>query len=431
MFKTFRDAFKTPELRKRLIFTIVVLLIFRLGSAIVAPFVDAAALGAVLKDSGNFFSLLNTFSGGAFGNATIFALSISPYITAQIIIQLLTVAIPPLERMAKEGETGRKKLNRITKYTTIGMSLIQAFGYYTIVRANNGISAEYLKGDWKTYFVATVIILVLTAGAGIVVWMGDQITEKGIGNGISIILFAGIIAGFPQQAQILIEAFKQGGINYFLVPAILLVFAGMIMFIIVITEAERRISVQYAKRVVGRKMYGGQSSFIPIKVNMSGVMPIIFASSLLSIPATILSFIPAQNLSNFWISFRNFMSPQSWFYGILYLLLILGFNYFYVAIQYNPIEISNNIKNNNGAIPGIRPGKPTSTYIAKVISRITFIGAICLGIIAVFPIIFNAATKIPVALGGTTIIIVVGVALDTMRQLESQLTMRHHKGFLE
>lgn len=429
MLQTFRDAFKTPELRKKLIFTIFILIIFRIGSAVVAPFVDASALTEVLKDSNNFFSLLNTFSGGAFGNATIFALSISPYITAQIIIQLLTVALPPLERMAKEGETGRKKINRITKYTTIGMSLMQAFGYYTIVRANNGIAAEFTKGDWKTYFVASVIILVLTAGAGIVVWLGDQITERGIGNGISIILFAGIIAGLPTQANILIKAFQQGGTNYFLVPLILLIFAAMIMFIVIITQAERRISVQYAKRVVGRKMYGGQSSFIPIKVNMSGVMPIIFASSLLSVPGTILSFIP--NLNSFWTGLRNVLSPSHMLYGVLYLLLILGFNYFYVAIQYNPIEISNNIKNNNGAIPGIRPGKPTSTYISKVISRITFVGAIFLGIIAVFPILFNSLTKIPVALGGTTIIILVGVALDTMRQLESQLTMRHHKGFLE
>lgn len=430
MFQTFRDAFKTPELRKRLIFTLVIIILFRIGSSLVAPFVDATALQTVLGDGNNFFSLLNTFSGGAFGNATLFALSISPYITAQIIIQLLTVAIPPLERMAKEGETGRKKLNRITKYTTIGMSLMQAYGYYLIVRRSGGIAAQYLKGDWQEFFVASVIILVLTAGAGIVVWLGDQITEKGIGNGISILLFAGIISGLPSQAQILINTFKLGGTNYILVPIILLVFAAMIMFIIVITQAERRIAVQYAKRVVGRKMYGGQSSFLPIKVNMSGVMPIIFASSLLSLPATILSFIPLTP-GGIWDTVKNIMSPQHVVYGILYLLLIIGFNYFYVAVQYNPIELANNIKNNNGAIPGIRPGKPTSTYIGKVISKITFIGAICLGIIAVFPIAFNFATGIPVALGGTTIIIMVGVALDTMKQLESQLTMRHHKGFLE
>lgn len=429
MLQTLRDSFKNPELRKKLLYTIFILVIFRLGSAVVAPFVDASALKAVIGDSNNFFGLLNTFSGGAFGNATIFALSISPYITAQIIIQLLTVALPPLERLAKEGEMGRRKINKITKFTTIGMSLLQAFGYYTIVRSSGGIASEFTSG-WPMYFVATVIIVTLTAGAGIVVWMGDRITEKGIGNGISMILFAGIIAGFPQQAQILLEKFLQGGINYILIPAILLVFAAMIVFIIVMTEAERRISVQYAKRVVGRKMYGGQSSFIPIKVNMSGVMPIIFASSLLSLPGTIMSF-AQPTPGGFWDHLKNIMSPNHWFYGILYLILIVAFNYFYVAVQYNPIEISNNIKNNNGAIPGIRPGKPTSTFIGKIISKITFIGAIFLGIIAVFPILFNYITKIPVALAGTTIIIVVGVALETMRQLESQLMMRHHKGFLE
>lgn len=428
MLQTFRNAFKAPELRKRLIFTIIILLLFRLGSAVVVPFVDTAALKTVIGDSNNFFGLLNTFSGGAFGNGTIFALSISPYITAQIIIQLLTIAIPPLERMAKEGETGKKKLGRITKFTTIGMSAMQAFGYYTIIRTSGGFQSAYTTG-WQQYFVAAVVILVLTAGAGVVVWLGDQISEKGIGNGISLILFAGIIAGLPSQADILINAFKQGGINYILVPLILLIFAAMIMFIVLITEGERRITVQYAKRVVGRKMYGGQSSFVPIKVNMSGVMPIIFASSLLALPSTILSFIP--NLSGFWATVRDIFSPNHVVYGFIYLLLIVGFNYFYVAVQYNPIEMANNIKNNNGAIPGIRPGKPTSTYIGKIISKITFVGAICLGIIAVFPIVFNFATQIPVALGGTTVIILVGVALDTMRQLESQLMMRHHKGFLE
>lgn len=429
MLQTLRDSFKNPELRKKILYTVFILVIFRIGSAVVAPFIDASAVKAVIGDSNNFFGLLNTFSGGAFGNATLFALSISPYITAQIIIQLLTIAIPVLERMAKEGETGRRKINKITKYTTIGMSLIQAFGYYTIVRSNGGIASEFMSG-WESYFVAAVIILTLTAGAGIVVWMGDRITEKGIGNGISIILFAGIIAGFPAQAQILLEKFLQGGINYILVPAILLVMAAMVVFIIIMTEAERRISVQYAKRVVGRKMYGGQSSFIPIKVNMSGVLPIIFASSLLSLPSTIMSFAqPTQG--GFWDGLRNILSPSHWVYAIFYLILIVAFNYFYVAVQYNPVEISNNIKNNNGAIPGIRPGKPTSTFIGKIISKITFIGAIFLGIIAVFPIIFNYVTQIPVALAGTTIIIVVGVALETMRQLESQLMMRHHKGFLE
>ncbi len=426
MFSTIRNAFKNPELRKRLIFTIFILVVFRFGSSILVPFVNAGALKSLVGDGNNFFALLNTFSGGAFANATIFALSIQPYITATIIVQLLTVAIPPLERLAKEGETGRKKLNKVSRWVTLAMALVQSYAYYVLVRNQGGIESQYLTG-WAQFFTAGVIILAFTAGACAVVWLGDKITEKGIGNGVSMILFAGILAGLPQNAQILIESFKQGGINYILVPFILLVFAAMI---VIMTEAERRIPVQYAKRVVGRKMYGGQSSFIPIKVNMSSVMPIIFASSLLSVPGTIAAFAqPAPD--SFWAGFLRVMSPQHPVYGILFAVLIIGFNYFYAAIQYNPIEIANNIKNNNGAIPGIRPGKPTSTFISKVLSKIIFIGALFLAVIALFPILFNSMTGIQVALGGTTIIIVVGVALETMQQLQSQLMMRHHKGFLE
>lgn len=429
MFSTIRNAFKNPELRKRLIFTIFILVVFRFGSSILVPFVNAGALKSLVGDGNNFFALLNTFSGGAFANATIFALSIQPYITATIIVQLLTVAIPPLERLAKEGETGRKKLNKVSRWVTLGMSLVQAYAYYVLIRNQGGIESQYLTG-WTKYFTAGVIILTFTAGACAVVWLGDKITEKGVGNGVSMILFAGILAGLPQNAQVLIETFKQGGINYILVPFILLVFAAMIVFIVIMTEAERRIPVQYAKRVVGRKMYGGQSSFIPIKVNMSSVMPIIFASSLLSVPGTIAAFAqPAPG--GFWAGFLRVMSPQHPVYGILFAVLIIGFNYFYAAIQYNPIEIANNIKNNNGAIPGIRPGKPTATFISKVLSKIIFIGALFLAVIALFPILFNSMTGIQVALGGTTIIIVVGVALETMQQLQSQLMMRHHKGFLE
>lgn len=432
MFQTIRNAFKNPDLRKKLLYVIFIVIVFRFGSCLLNPFVNASALNDLIGDGNNLFGLLNTFSGGAFGNATLFALSISPYITAQIIIQLLTVAIPPLERLAKEGETGRRKLNKITKYVTLGMAALQGYGYYALVRYQTdgkGLNSAYTTG-WEQYFVAVVIVLCFTAGAFAVVWLGERITEKGIGNGISIILFAGILAGFPNNINVLWVRFQQGGINYILVPIIILVFAAMVVFIVIMNDSERRIPVQYAKRVVGRKMYGGQSSYLPIKVNMSSVLPIIFASSLLSLPATIAAFAqPAPG--SFWAGFLNVMSPQHWFYGILYFLLIIGFNYFYVALQYNPVELANNIKNNNGAIPGIRPGKPTSTFISKVLSKIVFIGAIFLGIIAVFPIIFNSATGIPVALGGTSIIIVVGVALETMQQLESQLMMRHHKGFLE
>ena len=443
MFSTIRNAFRIPDLRKNLLYIFFIIVVFRLGSCILVPFVNTEALKDLIGEGNNLFGLLDTFSGGAFGNATLFALSISPYITAQIIIQLLAVAIPPLERLTKEGETGRHKLDKITKLVTLAMAGLQGFGYYTLVRykAEKGLSSAYIQG-WEQYFVAASIVLCFVAGAFVVTWLGDRITEKGIGNGISIILFAGILAGMPNNLQVLYERFM-GGIHkmqnpalesgtvgdIFYIPFILLIFAAMIVFIVIMTDAERRIPVQYAKRVVGRKMYGGQSSYIPIKVNMSSVLPIIFASSLLSLPATIAAF--AQPTTPFWQTFLNWMSPQHWFYGILYFLLIIGFNYFYVAIQYNPIEIANNIKNNNGAIPGIRPGKPTSTFISKVLSKIVFIGAIFLGIIAVFPIVFNSVTGLPVVLGGTSIIIVVGVALETMQQLESQMMMRHHKGFLE
>ncbi len=427
MFTTIRNAFKSEDLRKRLLYTMFILVIFRFGCAVIVPFADATAIGQAVQGN-NFFGFLNAFSGGAFGKGTVFALSIQPYITASIIVQLLAIAIPALERLQKEGETGRKKINRITKYVTLGMSLLQAYGYYMMLKKSGGIATAYQTGFAK-YFVLTVIVLTFTAGASIVVWMGDQITEKGIGNGISMILFAGILAGLSTQGDILVQAFKAGGKNIILVPFIILVFVAMIVFIIIMTEAERRIPVQYAKRMVGRKMYGGQSSFIPIKVSMSGVMPIIFAMSIVGIPSTIAAYAPPK--TEFWIKVVNALSTTGWVYAILYLLLIIAFNYFYVAIQYNPIEIANNIKSNNGAIPGIRPGKPTSTFISKVIGKITFVGAIFLGVIAVFPIVFNGLTDINVAMGGTSIIIIVGVALETMRQLESQLMMRHHKGFLE
>lgn len=439
MFQTLRNAFKNPDLRKRLIFTILVgVVFFRFGSALVIPGVDTSVLSSsmdsLLANGNTLFTMLNLFSGNAFGNATLFALSISPYITASIIIQLLTVALPPLERLAKEGETGRKKLNKITKYTAVAMALIQGFGYYTIIRYQLDALIPQAESGWQQYFWAVVMILTLTAGAMIVTWMGDQITEKGVGNGISVILFVGILAGMPSNIQIiwekLVTGIKELNADLFFVPFIILVFAGMIVFIVILTDAERRIPIQYAKRVVGRKMYGGQNSYLPIKVNMSSVLPIIFANSLLMIIPTILSFTNPET-GSFWWNVNNVLSPNGWVYCVLYFFLIIGFNYFYVAIQYNPVELANNIKNNNGAIPGIRPGKPTATFIQKVISKIVFIGAMFLAVIAIFPIIFNNITQVPVALGGTSIIIVVGVALETTKQLESQLMMRHHKGFLE
>lgn len=357
-------------------------------------------------------------------------MSITPYINSSIIIQLLTVALPPLERLSKEGEEGRKKIAKITRYVTVVLALIQAIAYYFLLRSQNAVQMAYRTG-WTGVFAAVVIIAVFTAGAALLMWLGEQINEKGIGNGISMILFAGIISRVPSAVAYLIKLLMVGEAQYYVyVPLIVLIFLAIIVFIVVMTNAERRIPVQYAKRVVGRKMYGGQSSHIPIKVSMSGVLPIIFASSLLSIPGLIVAlWNPGED--SFWGNFLRAFNYDQWLYAVLYFLLIIAFNYFYIAIQYNPIEIANNLRKNNGAIPGIRPGKPTSDFIAKVISKITFVGAIYLGLVAIFPIIFNQLTGVNVALGGTSILIVVGVALDTMRSLESQLMMRHHKGFLE
>lgn len=429
MFEVFKNAFATKEIRKKLMFTLFILIIFRIGAAIPVPYVDASALVNLMGDGNNFFGYLDMLSGGAFKNATIFAMSITPYINASIIIQLLTVAIPALERMSKEAE-GRKQISKITRYVTVAIALLQATGFYFLLRSTPGaIPTEYSTG-FNMWFSAIVIILVFTAGAALLMWLGEQINDKGIGNGISIILFAGIIARGPAAFNVLYNTFLKGGINYFLIPLTLVIFAFVIVFIVIMTNAERRIPVQYAKRVVGRKMYGGQSSFIPVKVSMSGVMPIIFASAFLSLPSTIQLFVQPE-VGSFWYNFFAVLSPRGWVYAVLYFVLIIAFNYFYVAIQYNPVEIANNIKSNNGAIPGIRPGKPTVTFISRVINKITLVGAFFLGAIAVFPILFTAFTDINISLGGTSIIIIVGVALDTMRTMESQMTMRHHKGFLE
>ncbi len=443
MFETFRNAFKNQDLRKKLLYTFFIVVIFRLGAMIPVPFLDTSAMQSWFSSaeaSGNFLSYLNVITGGAFANATLFAMSITPYINSSIIIQLLTVAIPPLERLAKEGEEGRKTLNKITRWTTLGLALIQAIGFYFILRNGSIQGAEAaLKDEYRNgfagFFVAVVIVLVFTAGAALLVWLGEQINIKGIGNGISIILFAGIISRGPAAIGSLWGLLELGSSKpqyYILVPLIVVLFVAIIGFVVWMTNAERRIPVQYAKRVVGRKMYGGQSNHIPIKVAMSGVMPIIFASSIMSIPNMIASFVTVKE-GGFWDGFFGLFQYNSWVYAILYFLLIVGFNYFYVAIQYNPIEISNNLRKNNGAIPGIRPGKPTSDFITKVISKITFVGAIFLGLIAILPIAFSYAVPDAgqLALGGTTMLILVGVALETMRTLESQLMMRHHKGFLE
>lgn len=455
MIKTVRDAWKIPELRNKILFTIFALLIFRLGAAIPVPYINGAQLETYLTaQSGTILGLMNAMSGSAFSMATLFALSVQPYINSSIIIQLLTVAIPALERLAKEGgEEGRKKIASITRYTTVAIGLLQGFGYYTLINSYGLVETDGLPAIW----VGLVIVLSFTAGSAFLMWLGEQITEFGIGNGISILLFAGIVSRFPRMvgdiitglgyynnpltdemkasmSETQIAAYENAALAPWMVPVIIIGMLALVVFIVFISNAERRLPVQYAKRVVGRKMYGGQSTHIPIKVNMSGVMPVIFASALASIPGTIGGFFP--NLYNaadhpFAAPFLRMFSTTGWVYAAIYLLLIIAFNYFYVAMQYNPVEIANNLRNNNGTIPGYRPGKPTSDFITKVLGKITFIGAVFLGIVAVLPIVLGTVTGVNISLGGTSLLIVVGVALDTSRSLESYMLMRHHKGFLE
>jgi preprotein translocase subunit SecY len=430
MFETLRNAWKIEDLKKKLIYTMLILLVVRIGSAIPVPFIDPTFLKAMVNSTGNLLGYLDMLTGGAFSQATLFALSISPYITASIVIQLLTVAIPALERLAKEGPEGRERLKKITRYATVALAVLQAFAYYTMFRSAGAV--EYRDGVFGV-LTAIAIITAFTAGAMLVVWLGERIDEKGIGNGISLILFAGIVSRIPAAVGNMVKAMiEQGGVMWVLGPVIAIVFLAEIAFIVLMNNAERRIPIQYAKRVVGRKMYGGQSSFMPIKVNMSGVLPVIFASTFLAIPGTIGGFLNLDPVAHpYWTMFFNMFSYRSLLYAVLYFLLIIGFNYFYIAIQYNPIEMANNLRKNNGAIPGIRPGKPTSDFITKVISKITLVGALMLAVIAILPIIITALTGMNVALGGTSIIIIVGVALDTVRSLESQMMMRHYKGFLE
>lgn len=431
MFETLKNAWKIDDLRRKILFTLFILVLYRLGCAIPGPFIDPSALANMVGE-GSVFGFLDAISGGAFGDATILALGVIPYINAQIIMQLLTIAIPALERLAKEGEEGRKQINKITRYATVGLALVQAFGYYLVLR-NQQNALLYTTG-FSGVLTTVSLIFVFTAGAMLAMWLGDQITENGIGNGISFLIFANILARLPDEIKkfYVYLQYAQNGMfqYYFYVPLMIAVMLGTIVMIVFMNNSERRIPVQYAKRVVGRKMYGGQSTHIPIKVNMSGVLPIIFASSFLALPTTIRLFVtPAPG--SFWEKFFEAFGSRSLVYGVLYFLLIIAFNYFYVAIQYNPIEMANNLRKNNGGIPGIRPGKPTSDFIGRVVSRITFIGAIFLGVVATLPIAIGAITGMNVSLTGTSLIIVCGVALETVKQLESQMMMRHYKGFLE
>lgn len=436
MFEVFRNAWKLPDLRKKILYTLFIIVIFRLGSAIFVPFLDSAAIASVLgmnSSDGNLFSYWDAMTGGSLSNGTLFAMSITPYINASIIVQLLAVAIKPLERLSKEGDEGRRKLNRINKYVALGLALFQAIAFYITLR--NGGVVKYTDG-FSGALAAVTIVVCFVSGASLIVWLGDQISDKGIGNGISMILFAGIVSRIPNDIYGLIKTIGTDVKSSILVPIILLIYVGMITLVVLMTNAERRIPIQYAKRVVGRKMYGGQSTYLPIKVAMTGVMPIIFAMSIMSLPSTICYFFGIKgdytSGHNFWEGFVRLFSTSSVLYAILYFLLIIAFNYFYVAITYNPIQIANDLKKNNGAIPGYRPGQPTADFINNSLSKVTLIGALFLGFVAIFPIIFQNLSGIQgLSLGGTTVLIVVGVALETVRSLESQMMMRHHKGFLE
>ncbi|MBR5543671.1 MAG: preprotein translocase subunit SecY [Oscillospiraceae bacterium] len=432
MLTTIKNAWKIPELRSKMLFTLLCLFIFRLGSAVPVPFIDSTLLANLFGSyEATLLGFMNAMSGGAFEQAKIFALSIQPYINASIIMQLLAVAIPSLERLSKEGgEEGKKKIAAITRYVTIAIALLQGFAYYKLLQNGyGGVSLIDTKG-LNGVFVAFVIVFTFTAGSAFIMWLGEQITEHGIGNGISMILFVSIISRVYPAIQSL--AGNYATLRWYGIAAILVVFLAVIAFIIFFDGAERRLSIQYAKKVVGRKMYGGRSTHLPIKVNMSGVMPIIFASSIATFPATIAAFFPKPE-SGFWLWVQeNIFSPDSATYAVIYLLLIVGFSYFYTAIQFNPIEIANNLKNNGGFIPGFRPGRPTAEFITKVMNKITLFGAVFLGVIAVLPIIVGHATPgINLSIGGTSILIVVGVALETVKQLESQMMMRNYKGFLE
>lgn len=443
MFKTLSNAWKIPDLRKKILYTAFVILLFRIGANIPAPFVSIPAAGLIPTTGGTtFLSYLSMMTGDAFNYGTLFALSITPYINSSIIIQLLTVAIPALERLQKEGEEGRKKIASITRYVTIGLGFLQSAAYFIYLNAKRYVL--YTGAGFPKVFQAIVIIFVLTAGTALCMWLGEQINDKGIGNGISIILFAGIVSRIPTEVSRLFSTnpgvngyFSRGGIYYFLAPFVVVCYLLMIAYIVWMDNAERRIPVQYAKRVVGRKMYGGQNTHIPIKVNMSGVMPIIFASSILSLPPTIQLFVANKIASgSLWDKFFKCFESTSWVYGLLYFLMIIFFAYFYAAIEYNPVEMANNIRKNSGAVPGIRPGKPTSDYIGKIISRIILLGALLLSVVALFPTVFTQITnafgkEMNISLGGTSIIIMVGVALETVQQLESQMMLRHYKGFLD
>jgi len=443
VFETIKNAWKIADLKKKLLFTLFIIVLYRVGTAIPIPYMDSNQLSLYMSATGgSIFQYLNIITGNAFANATLFALGINPYITASIVMQLLCIAIPYLENLSKEGEEGKKKINQITRYVTVALGLVTAFGYYQLLKANSVIIDT-------SVFAAIVIILSYCAGSSLVMWLAEKINENGIGNGISMILFANIISRLPSGVTSLWSMVTGKG-QYqkadgtigtipmwagIILAVLTLVFAiAMIGFIVWMTHSERRIPVQYAKKVVGRKMYGGQSSNLPIKVNMTGVMPIIFANSIITVPSTIAMFLPNPADGSFWDGFLGLFQPDSIFYAILTFVLIVAFAYFYISISFNPVEVANNMKANGGFIPGIRPGRPTSDYITKILSRVTFIGALFLGVVAVVPLLANiisGGAMAGLAFGGSSVIILCGVVLETIREIEAQMTMRHYKGFLE
>ncbi len=426
MLQTLKNAWVIKEIRNKILFTILIILVYRVGSVIPVPYIDVEALKAanVAGTTNEFFNYLSILTGGGLEYGAIFALSVTPYINSSIIIQLLTVVFKRLQEWSKEGEEGQKKLAQLTRWATIVLALIQGTAYFIYLKNSHYLS---VRGG-ANWFAGFVIVLAFTAGSALIMWLGEQIDAKGIGNGISMILFAGILSRAPQAFQYLyINAIEYK--KYLEVSVIILIFLAVIMFVVWMTHAERRIPVQYAKRVVGNKMYGGQNTHIPIKVNMSGVMPIIFSSSILMLPTMVLSFMRDTTTSMY--KFLSLFSVQGIFYAVLYFLLIIGFAYFYATIQFNPVEMANNLRKNGGAVPGIRPGKPTSDFISKILSRITLLGALFLSVIAILPIVVGNVGGINISIGGTSLLIMVGVALDTVRNLESQMMMRHYKGFLD
>ncbi len=428
MFKTLANAWKIPDLKRKLIFTLIIVLLYRVGASIPVPYISSDSLNYIftINSTGSIFDYLNVLSGQAFSQATLFALSVSPYITAQIVIQLLTIAIPALEKLSKQGEDGKKKINMITRILTVGLAGVTAYGYYAYMRSL-GVLTD------TSVFAAFVIVACYMAGASLVMWLAEKINEGGVGNGVSVILFVNILSSGYATAQTIINQIQKGGfLNIFFAILSVLIMLAIITLTVFITNSERRIPVQYAKRVVGRKMYGGQSSNLPLKLNMSGVMPIIFASSIVSLPTTIAMFWPPKT-GSFGEKLLNTLAPSSVVYVVLFILLIVAFSYFYISISFNTVEVSNNLKKNGGFVPGIRPGKPTADYVKMVLNRITLVGALFLAFIAGLPLlvnIFASGYLGALAFGGSSMLIVVGVALELQREIESQMAMRHYMGFL-